>query len=57
MRGSRRARAAFLGSWDWVDQHPVVILAGSDLVALLRAKGYSMPGEVTRWLSEAFPVD
>lgn len=39
------------------DQHPVVILAGSDLVALLREKGYSTPGEVTRWLGEAFPVD
>jgi Restriction endonuclease len=39
------------------DQHPVVILAGSDLVALLREKGHSTPGEVTRWLGEAFPTD
>jgi hypothetical protein len=39
------------------DQHPVVILAGSDLVDLLREKGYSTPAEITRWLREAFPAD
>jgi Restriction endonuclease AspBHI N-terminal/Restriction endonuclease len=39
------------------DQHPVVILAGADLVDVLREKGYSTPDQVTRWLSEAFPTD
>jgi hypothetical protein len=39
------------------DQHPLVILAGADLVSLLREKGYSTPDETARWLHEAFPVD
>ena len=39
------------------DQHPVVILAGADLVDLVREKGYSTPGDITHWLREAFPVD
>jgi hypothetical protein len=39
------------------DQHPVVILAGADLVDLLREKGYSTSGEITHWLQEAFPLD
>jgi hypothetical protein len=34
-----------------------VILAGSDIVALLWEKGYAAPDEVTCWLGEAFPTD
>jgi hypothetical protein len=37
------------------DQHPVVILAGTDIVALLQAKGYSTPAAVGQWLTETFP--
>ena len=39
------------------DQHPVVILAGRDITELLREKGYPTPADVTRWLSEAFPIE
>jgi hypothetical protein len=38
------------------DQHPIVILAGIDIVNLLEEKGYSSPAEVTRWLNDAFPT-
>lgn len=37
------------------DQHPIVIIAGVDIVDLLRAKGYATPAEVTQWLNDAFP--
>ncbi len=37
------------------DQHPVVILAGTDIVGLLRAKGYTTPAAVGQWLTETFP--
>src|SRR5712691_6774983 len=30
------------------DQHPVVIISGSDIVALLKVKGYPTPADVTR---------
>ena len=38
------------------DQHPVVILAGTDLTDLLREQGYATPREVARWLRETFPT-
>jgi hypothetical protein len=38
------------------DQHPIVILAGIDIVNLLREKEYAAPAEVTRWLNDAFPT-
>ena len=38
------------------DQHPVVIISGSDIVALLMEKGYPTPTDVTRWLRETFPI-
>jgi hypothetical protein len=50
------AYAGPLGQRRTADQHPVVILAGADLVDLLREKGCSTPGAITRWLREAFPV-
>jgi len=37
------------------DGHPIVIMAGVDIVTLLQEKGYTTPAEVTRWLNEAFP--
>jgi hypothetical protein len=37
------------------DQHPVVILAASDIVSLLRAKGYPTQAAVSQWLNETFP--
>src|ERR1700722_13239698 len=37
------------------DMHPVVVMAGVDIVTLLQEKGYTTPAEVTRWLNEAFP--
>ena len=37
------------------DAHPIVIMAGVDIVTLLQEKGYTTPAEVTRWLNEAFP--
>jgi hypothetical protein len=39
------------------DQHPVVIVAGADLVDLLKRKGYSTPSEAINWLREAFPME
>ena len=38
------------------DVHPIVVIAGVDIVSLLQKKGYTTPAEVTRWLNEAFPV-
>lgn len=37
------------------DAHPIVIMAGVDIVTLLQEKGFTTPAEVTRWLNEAFP--
>lgn len=37
------------------DMHPVVIMSGADIVALLQQKGYSTAADVSRWLRDAFP--
>jgi hypothetical protein len=37
------------------DEHPVVIFSGSDIIDLLRQKGYATPASVSHWLSETFP--
>ena len=37
------------------DQHPVVVIAAQDIVALLRKHGYSTPGAVSAWLTTRFP--
>ena len=37
------------------DQHPVVIMAGKDIVDILKEKGYSTPSKVADWLKETFP--
>lgn len=39
------------------DRHPIVVLAGADVVELLRANGYSGPAAVEKWLARDFGVD
>jgi hypothetical protein len=39
------------------DQHPVVIIAAQDIVALLRKHGYTTPASVSSWLAKRFPCD
>ncbi len=34
------------------DQHPVIVIAGTDIVALLRDNGYSRPDSITEWLDQ-----
>ncbi|MFP6856539.1 MAG: restriction endonuclease, partial [Roseibacillus sp.] len=36
------------------DQHPVVVLAGKDLVAILKEKGISTPARLEEWLAANF---
>jgi len=38
------------------DQHPVVVLAGRDIVELLKQHGHSTPAAVTSWLQAKFPL-
>jgi hypothetical protein len=37
------------------DQHPIVVIAAADIVALLRASGRSEPAAVAAWLTAEFP--
>lgn len=37
------------------DQHPVVVIAGGDIVRLLRERGFGTRTQVERWLREEFP--
>lgn len=37
------------------DQHPVIVIAASDIVALLRAGGHGSAEAVSSWLAEEFP--
>ena len=34
------------------DQHPIIVIAGADIVALLRDNGYSHPDSVKEWLEQ-----
>jgi hypothetical protein len=38
------------------DQHPVVIVAGRDIVEVLRGVGHSTPAAVQKWLESDFPI-
>ena len=39
------------------DQHPVIVIAAADIVALLRAGGRGSVDTVSSWLSEEFPPE
>jgi hypothetical protein len=39
------------------DQHPVIVIAGADIVDLLRRNGLTTKEEVGTWLKKEFPVD
>ena len=36
------------------DQHPIIVISGADIVALLRADGYAHPDAVKTWLEQNF---
>ena len=36
------------------DQHPIIVVSGADIVALLRNNGYSDPNSVLTWLQQNF---
>lgn len=38
------------------DRHPVVVIAGRDVVELLKQHGHSTPSSLTSWLQAKFPV-
>ena len=38
------------------DQHPIIVISGSDIVDLLRNHGYSSVDSVTGWLKENFSL-
>lgn len=38
------------------DGHPVLILAATDIVSILRTAGLSTPSAVKRWLKDRFPL-
>lgn len=38
------------------DQHPIVVIAASDIVGLLRDAGYGDAAAVTSWLTNEFPI-
>ena len=38
------------------DQHPIIIISGTDIVALLRNAGYSHPNMVQTWLEQNFSL-
>lgn len=40
-----------------LDEHPIIVLAGIDVVKLLRANGYSDARSVKDWLNREFPTD
>jgi hypothetical protein len=37
------------------DRHPVVVICGRDIAAILKEHGYATPAAVTAWLSAQFP--
>jgi hypothetical protein len=39
-----------------LDRHPVVVIAALDIVQLLRAHGFGTAAEVSKWLTQEFPV-
>jgi len=38
------------------DQHPVVVLCGSDIVRLLRSRGFVGKSDVKAWLQDQYPI-
>ena len=38
------------------DQHPIIVISGADIVALLRNDGYSHPDSVQTWLEQNFAL-
>ena len=38
------------------DQHPIIVISGADIVALLRNDGYSHPDSVQTWLDQNFSL-
>ena len=38
------------------DGHPIVVIAGRDIVDILKQHGYGTAGEVSQWLALTFPV-
>lgn len=38
------------------DQHPIAVVAGGDIVAILKARGWGSPDAVTSWLNDQFPA-
>ena len=38
------------------DQHPIIVVSGADIVALLRNDGYSNPDSVQTWLEQNFAL-
>ena len=38
------------------DQHPIVVLAATDIAELLRSKGYADPDSVQTWLEQSFAL-
>ena len=39
------------------DAHPVVILAGADLVRIIKEQGLTTPAELRAFLAEKYPAD
>jgi hypothetical protein len=39
------------------DQHPIIVIAGADIVALFRTNGLGEPSAVSRWLQKEFPLE
>lgn len=39
------------------DQHPIIVLAATDIAGLMRRNGYSDASAVQAWLENAFPLD
>ncbi|MDE0031268.1 MAG: restriction endonuclease [Deltaproteobacteria bacterium] len=39
------------------DQHPIIVIAGVDIVMLLRNDGYADPGSVQTWLEQNFVLE
>ncbi|MEV0726347.1 restriction endonuclease [Micromonospora purpureochromogenes] len=40
-----------------LDQHPIVMMCGRDIVDILRSHGYASPDAVRTWLATRFPKD
>ena len=39
------------------DRHPIIVISGADIVALLRECGYSHTDSVQTWLEQKFPIE